>query len=183
MDLTTGHLFAGGGGDTEGAIASGYKSLWAVEYDKYAAAVYRHRFPETQLIEADITRLSDEFIQSLPVPSIIIGGSPCPDFSLAGSRAGIEGSRGQLFFEFVRFLRLLQPPLFLFENVEGLLSSGEGQDYFQVINAFAEVGYMGSGQLRNGKRHVPQNRSRVFLVGVHRRYSHISTDALQAIAC
>lgn len=181
--LTSGHLFAGGGGDTEAAITAGYKPIWAVEYDKYAAAVYRHRFPETKLIQSDIGALSNEFIQSLPTPSIIIGGSPCPDFSLAGSRSGIEGNRGQLFFEFIRFLRIKQSPLFLFENVKGLLSSNEGEDFKAVIKSFAEVGYMGSWQLRNGNRHVPQNRERVFIVGVHRRYSHISADALQAIAC
>ena len=183
MKLTTGHLFAGAGGDSQGSRDAGYSPLWAVEHDFYAAAVYRYRFPQTQLIVADITTLSDEFIQSLPTPAIIIGGSPCSDFSLAGSRAGIEGSRGQLFFEFIRFLSIKQPPLFLFENVKGILSSNKGLDFEEVIKAFAEVGYVGTWQLRNGNRHVPQNRERVFCVGVHRRYSHISTDALQAIAC
>lgn len=183
MKLTTGHLFAGAGGDTEGAIAAGYSPLWAVEHDFYAAAVYRYRFSQAELVQANITTLSNEFIQSLPTPAVIIGGSPCPDFSLAGSRAGIEGSRGQLFFEFIRFLSIKQPPLFLFENVKGLLSSSNGQDFEEVIKAFAEVGYVGTWQLRNGNRHVPQNRERVFCVGVHRRYSHLAADALQAIAC
>lgn len=171
MQLTSGHLFAGGGGDTEGAIAANYKPVWAIEYDKYAASVYRKRFPETTLVESDITQLSDDFIQHLGVPSIIIGGSPCPDFSIAGSRSGFEGSRGQLFFEFVRFLRILQPPAFLFENVAGLLSHDDGKTFAKVIASFAKVGYVGSWQLRNGNRHVPQNRQRIFVVGIHRRCS------------
>ena len=168
MQLTSGHLFAGGGGDTEGAIAAGYKPIWAIEYDKYAAAVYRRRFPDVSLIESDITQLSDDTIRSFTIPDIIIGGSPCPDFSVAGNRSGLSGDRGKLFFEFVRFLRILQPQAFLFENVEGLLSHDNGETFARVIAAFAEVGYVGSWQLRNGSRHVPQNRRRVFCVGIQR---------------
>ncbi len=165
--LTSAHLFAGGGGDTEGAIAAGYTPLWAIESDKHAAAVYRKRFPNTQLIEADIKTLSIEFIRQLPVPNILIWGSPCPDFSIAGKRAGIMGDRGQLFFEGIRFLGIVQPKLFLFENVQGLLSSNGGEDAKEVIRQFTKVGYVGSWQCRNGNRHVPQNRARVFFVGVH----------------
>ncbi|MEH2393703.1 MAG: DNA cytosine methyltransferase [Nostoc sp.] len=168
--LTAGILFAGGGGDTEGAIAAGYKPQWAIENNPYAAAVYRKRFPSVQLIEQDITTLTNEFIRSLYSVDIIIGGSPCPDFSLAGKRTGIEGTRGQLFFEFVRFLEILQPPAFLWEQVSAVLSSGEGLDYIKIIDALLQVGYLGTWQVRNGNRHVPQNRERLFCVGIHRRY-------------
>lgn len=165
--LTTAHLFAGGGGDTEGAIAAGYKPLWAVEIDKYAAAIYRHRFPQVQLIEADARSLTDEFVRDLPVPDILVSGSPCQDLSMAGNRAGINGIRSSCFFEFVRFLRLLQPPSFIFENVAGLLSSNSGEDFATILKSFAQVGYVGTWQVRNGSRWVPQNRQRVFCVGYH----------------
>jgi DNA (cytosine-5)-methyltransferase 1 len=176
MALTSAHLFAGGGGDTEGAIASGYQPIWAVEHDKYAAAVYRKRFPDVQLICSDITTLSDEFVQHLRVPDILVGGSPCPDFSLAGPRSGFEGTRGILFFEFVRFLRLLQPKAFLFENVQGLLSNDESRTFERVLWEFAQVGYVGAWQLRNGNRHLPQNRPRVFCVGLLRERASYSTE-------
>ena len=58
MELTSAHLFSGGGGDTQGAIAAGFKPIWAVESDKYAAAIYRFRFQETLLIEKDIKLLT-----------------------------------------------------------------------------------------------------------------------------
>ncbi|WP_368041853.1 DNA cytosine methyltransferase [Nostoc sp. TCL240-02] len=170
-------LFAGGGGCSEGAITAGYKPIWAVENNPYAAAVYRKRFPTTQLIEQDIARLTDEFIRNLYSVDIVIGGSPCPDFSLAGKRAGIEGTRGQLFFEFVRCLQIIQPPAFLWEQVSAVLSSGKGLDFIKILDAFAEVGYVGSWQVRNGKRHVPQNRERLFCVGIHRRYSGDNTKS------
>lgn len=168
---TTGHIFAGGGGDIQGAIAANQKPLWAVEYDKYAAAVLRFRFPEVQVIESDITQISDTFILSLPKVHTLIGGSPCPDFSSAGSGAGLAGDRGQLFFEYIRFLRLLQPQFFIFENVKGMLSSNNGDDFKQILQEFAQVGYVGSWQLRNANKYLPQNRERVFCVGILRKRS------------
>ncbi|WP_375491153.1 DNA cytosine methyltransferase [uncultured Nostoc sp.] len=105
----------------------------------------------------------------------------CPDFSLAGKRAGIAGTRGQLFFEGLRQIKLLQPPAFLWEQVSAVLSSGGGQDFIKILDAFAEVGYVGTWQVRNGNRHVPQNRERLFCVGIHRRYQGDVTEADQEI--
>ncbi|MBD2437379.1 DNA (cytosine-5-)-methyltransferase [Nostoc sp. FACHB-110] len=167
--LTSGHIFCGGGGDTEGSIAAGYRPIWGIEEDPYAAAVYRKRFPTTRLIEQDIRTITDEFILSLPVPDITIFGSPCPDFSVAGKRDGLAGIRGQLFFEGLRCIRLQRPPAFLFENVDGLLSADKGSAFPQVIQAFTSLGYCCTWQLRNGNRHVPQNRERIFIVGYHGR--------------
>jgi len=121
--FTSGHLFCGGGGDTDGIIRAGGNPIWGIDFNAKAAAVYRKRFPEVKLIEADISTLSDNFVHSLPRPNIICVGTPCPDFSTAGRRAGLDGLRGSLFFEFLRFLRLKQPNMFLFENVQGILSS------------------------------------------------------------
>ncbi|WP_109009248.1 DNA cytosine methyltransferase [Nostoc commune] len=165
--LTTGHIYCGGGGDTEGAIAAGYQSLWAVDNDPSAASVYRKRFPKILLIEQDIRSIADDFILGLPIPDVTIWGSPCPDFSLAGKRTGLAGVRGQLFFEGLRFLRLQRPSAFVFENVDGLLSADKATAFPQVIEAFTSLGYRCTWQLRNGNRHVPQNRERVFVVGYH----------------
>ncbi|WP_442938193.1 DNA cytosine methyltransferase [Nostoc sp.] len=170
-------LFAGSGGCSQGAVAAGYKPIWAIECDPYAAAVYQKRFPTTQLIEQDITTLTDEFISLLPTPDIIIGGSPCQNFSLAGDRTGLEGDRSSLFFEFIRFLQILQPPFVLWENVSSVLSSGGGEDFIKILDAFAAMGYMGNWQVRNGNRHVPQNRERLFCVGIHRRYQGDRAEA------
>lgn len=160
---TAGFLFAGGGGCTQGAINAGFNASWAVEYDKYAAAVYRARFPNTALYEADIRELDTGLFFS---PDLIIWGSPCPDFSTAGKRAGIEGDRGSLFWEGLRFLRNLKPKAFIFENVAGLLSVDNGQTFPLIIDEFRKLGYCGTWQLRNANRHVPQNRQRIFCVGI-----------------
>jgi DNA (cytosine-5)-methyltransferase 1 len=182
--LTSGHLFCGGGGDTEGALIAGYKPLWGIEKDKYAASVYRYRFARenTRIIEEDISKLSEKFIQSLPVPDIIIGGSPCQNFSLGGRREGLKGSQSSLFFEYLRFLRIIQPKMFLFENVSHLITINDGSDFKQIIESFASVGYVGNWQLRDAVRHVPQNRERLFCVGIHSKYTNYGNEMFQAIA-
>lgn len=180
--ITTAHAFCGGGGDSEGALLAECKPIWAIEYDKYAAAVYRRRFPDVQLIEADITTLSDDFVRGLPIPDVFLFGSPCPDFSVAGNGAGLEGTRGQLFFEGIRLLRLMQPKAFIFENVDGILSHDNGETFKAIIHTFGQLGYMGTWQRHNGNRHVPQNRPRVFCVGIHRKCAGNSAETLQAIA-
>lgn len=164
-EITSAHLFSGGGGDTDGAVRAGCKPLWAIESDRYSAAVYRYQFPKCRLIETDIRTLSNEFIQQLPKPSLLVGGSPCPDFSISGKRTGLQGERGSLFFEFIRMLRILRPKAFAFENVKGVLACNNGQDFRQIIQAFNDLGYLCEWQMRNGKHHVPQNRERVFVVG------------------
>jgi DNA (cytosine-5)-methyltransferase 1 len=176
MELTSAHLFCGGGGDTQGAIAAGYKPVWAIEFDKYAAAVYRFRFSETLLIEQNIKSLTDDYIKTFPIPAIIIAGSPCQDFSISGNRSGLAGTRGELFFELCRFLRLLQPPMFIWENVSGALSSGGGQDFKKILGSFAQLGYLGAYHSSGGSE--TQSRKRVFCVGLHWRYS----DSFSGIA-
>lgn len=169
MELTSAHLFCGGGGDTEGAIAAGFNPIWAIEFDKYAAAVYRYRFQETILFEANIKHITDDYIKRLEKPAIIIAGSPCQDFSISGNRAGLAGTRGELFFELCRFLRLLQPPIFIWENVSGALSSGGGQDFQKILGSFAELGYVGFWHSSGGNE--AQSRKRLFCVGLHWKYA------------
>ncbi|WP_442943976.1 DNA cytosine methyltransferase [Nostoc sp.] len=181
MYLTSGHIFSGASGDTQGAVAAGYRPVWAVENNPFAASVYRKRFPNTQLIEQDVATISDEFIRNLPTPDIILLTAPCVDFSLAGKRAGINGTRGSLFFEGLRWIRIQRPPALLFENVRGILSADKGTAFPQVIQAFTSLGYRCTWQLRNGNRHVPQNRERVFIVGYHGGGQGDSTEDRQEI--
>ncbi|WP_442944465.1 DNA cytosine methyltransferase [Nostoc sp.] len=167
MYLTSGHIFSGASGDTEGAIAAGYKPIWAIENDPHACSVYRKRFPNAQLVEQDIRAITDDFILALPIPDITILTCPCPDFSVAGKRDGLAGVRGQLFFEGLRFIKLQRPPALLFENVRGILSADDGTAFPKILESFTSLGYRCTWQLRNGNRHVPQNRERIFIVGYH----------------
>ena len=98
---------------------------------------------------------------------MVIGGSPCVSFSIAGARGGFDDTRGSLFFEYCRVIKQTQPKYFLFENVKGVLSHDKGQTIDTMIRAFNEVGYTVDLNLLNSKYFgVPQNRERIFVVGV-----------------
>jgi hypothetical protein len=176
--LTTGHVFCGGGGDTQGSFDAGCQPLWGIEKDAIAASVYRQRFNNAELWQNDITALSDEGIRLLPDVDVIIGGSPCPDFSIAGKREGIAGSRGSLFWEFVRVLLHKQPEFFIFENVKGLLSSDNRQAFPAVLQAFNDLGYACQWSVENANKFVPQNRERVFVVGFKDGYQACQYNSL-----
>lgn len=164
-ELTSGHLFAGGGGDTGGVIKAGFTPLWAVENDKYAASIFRYRFPSCRLLEQDIRTITDVEIKTLPTPTVVVITSPCQDFSTAGLRRGIEGDRGKLVWQAFRFLELLRPEYVIFENVKGIVSSNNGKDFQAIRDKFDSLQYLTQYYVRNGNRYVPQNRERVFIVG------------------
>jgi len=132
------------------------------EIDKYANMVLRYRF-------RDVKNYGDaEKIDWKEVPDfdMLVGGTPCQDLSVAGKRAGLNGSRSRLFFEFVRSLREKKPRYFIWENVKGALSSNGGWDFARVLLEFSEAGYSVWWQVLDATWFgIPQHRERVFVVG------------------
>jgi len=132
------------------------------EIDKYANMVLRYRFK-------DVKNYGDaEKIDWKEVPDfdMLVGGTPCQDLSVAGKRAGLNGSRSRLFFEFVRSLREKKPQYFIWENVAGALSSNGGWDFARVLLEFSEAGYSLWWQVLDATWFgIPQHRERVFVVG------------------
>lgn len=132
------------------------------EIDKYAAEIYQRHFP-THKNYGDITKINAE---ELPDFEVFVGGFPCQAFSVAGQRRGFEDTRGTLFFEIARIIRVKRPRYILLENVKGLLSHEGGRTYLTIKDTLAELGYDCERQTLNSKNHgVPQNRERVFIVG------------------
>lgn len=132
------------------------------EIDKYASAVLRYRFPNVKNY-GDITKID---WSTVPDFDLLVGGSPCQDFSIAGKRQGLSGLRSGLFNEYVRCLEEKKPSHFIWENVKGVMSSGGGRHFGIILNSLAEAGYSLSWQVLNAKDFgVPQNRERVFVVG------------------
>jgi len=132
------------------------------EIDKHASAVLKYRFPNVKNY-GDITKIDWSLV---PDFDLLVGGSPCQDLSIAGKRAGLEGGRSGLFYEYVRALEEKKPKHFIWENVKGALSSNGGRDFGAVLSALAEAGYSLWWQVLNAKDFgVPQNRERVFIVG------------------
>ena len=97
--------------------------------------------------------------------NLITFGFPCQDLSIAGKRTGLGGSRSGLFFEAMRIIRACRPRHFVFENVKGLFSSNNGEDWFTVLREVADSGYDGQWQLLNTRGFLPQNRERIYFVG------------------
>jgi len=170
-------LFAGIGGFRRGLESLGHQCVGYVEWDKFARKSYEAIWPESreEWTAHDITTVTDDALRRLSGSvggvDLIAFGSPCQDVSVAGRRAGFtsegELTRSGLFFEAMRFARLLKPRYLVMENVVGLLSSNNGRDMAAVIANFHEVG-MESVEwdvLNATEFEIPQNRERVFIVG------------------
>ena len=117
-------LFAGCGGSSLGYSMAGYRELLAVEWDDHAVETFKLKFPDVPVWHGDIAELSIE--ECLRITGlqpgdldVLDGSSPCQGFSTAGKRKMDDG-RNQLFREYVRLLRGLQPKVFVMENVSGM---------------------------------------------------------------
>lgn len=140
---TLGSLFDGIGGFPLAALHNGITPLWASEIEPFPIEVTRLRFPDMPHV-GDITKLNGA---DLPPVDIITGGSPCQDLSVAGARAGLAGARSGLFMEQVRIVKemrnaderrgrtahAVRPRYMCWENVPGVFSSAEGEDFRIVL--------------------------------------------------
>lgn len=132
------------------------------EIDKYASMVLKYHYPNIKNY-GDITKIS---WNKVPDFDVLVGGSPCQDFSIAGKRKGLRGARSSLAWEFIRGLRDKQPRSFIWENVKGVMSSRGGWDFANLLCAFSESGYDLWWQILNAKDFgVAQNRERIFVIG------------------
>jgi DNA (cytosine-5)-methyltransferase 1 len=101
---------------------------------------------------------------------LFVGGSPCQSFSMVGKRRGFADTRGTLFYEFARLIKEMQPKVFIFENVRGLLSHDNGNTWNIIKNTFEELGYTFYFDVLNAKNYgIPQNRERLYVIGFKRR--------------
>ena len=156
-------LFSGIGGFHLGLEKAGYKiNSYFSEVDKYAIEVYKNNFKNSNYVGS----VTDVQSKDLPKINAITFGSPCQDFSLAGKRKGMQGSRSSLISEAIRLISECKPDFFIWENVKGTFSSNSGEDFWAIIQAFANIGgYRLEWQLLNTKWFLPQNRERIYLVG------------------
>lgn len=160
--MTSGSLFAGIGGFDLGFQQAGIHTIWMAEKEPFCQAILRTHFPDAELF-GDVSYVTK---QSARAVDVITAGFPCQDLSVAGKRAGLEGTRSSLFWEVVRILGELRPAWFVLENVPGLFSSCEGRDFAVVLNALDELGYGLAWRVFNSQFFgVAQRRRRVFIVG------------------
>ena len=98
---------------------------------------------------------------------LFVGGSPCQSFSSVGFQGGLDDPRGNLFFEYARLVREIQPKVFIYENVRNLKKHNKGETWKIVEETFKSLGYNISSEILNAADYgIPQNRRRLFVVGV-----------------
>lgn len=97
---------------------------------------------------------------------LFVGGSPCQSFSMVGKRKGLEDPRGLLIYEFSRIVHEMQPKVFIYENVRGLLNHGKTETWKKLDSEFRKLGYTHYYRVLNAKNYgIPQNRERLFVIG------------------
>ena len=167
-------LFAGAGGLALGLEQAGLQDIGLVEFDKYAAATLRKNRPNWNVIEQDITKITDDstngiydYIDPSIELDVLSGGFPCQSFSYAGKRLGIEDTRGTLFYNYAHILKQTHPKMFIAENVRGLVTHDHGRTLKTIIDVFEQIGYHTTYRVLNAWDYgVAQKRQRMILIGI-----------------
>lgn len=140
----------------------GWKASFFSEIEKFPREVLAHHYPETPL-HGDFTTIQKGDYEPI---ELLVGGTPCQSFSVAGLRKGLADPRGNLMLEFGALAQRLQPRWLVWENVPGVLSSNSGRDFGSFLAMLAELGYGFSYRVLDAQFFgVAQRRRRVFVIG------------------
>lgn len=167
-------LFCGCGGFSKGFEEAGFNICLGIDLWNDALITYKKNFPDAVVINEDIVNVSGKQIlettgMEIGDVDVIIGGPPCQGFSVSGKRM-IDDDRNKLYKSFVELVAELQPKLFVMENVPGLIRLFGGRVGEQVVDDFTEIGYTVKYQILSADNYgVPQQRKRVFFVGVNNK--------------
>jgi DNA (cytosine-5)-methyltransferase 1 len=140
----------------------GWRSAFFSEIDPFPRAVLAHRFPGVP-VHGDFTTIQAGQYDAI---DLLVGGTPCQSFSVAGLRKGMADERGNLALEYLRLADRLRPRWLVWENVPGVLSSNEGRDFGAFLGGLGELRYGFAYRVLDAQHFgVPQRRRRVFVVG------------------
>jgi len=142
----------------------GWQPVAFSEIEPFPCSVLAHHFPNVPNL-GDVTKFEEWDIEPGSV-DVLVGGTPCQSFSIAGLRGGLKDGRGNLALTYCRILQKFRPKWFLWENVPGVLSSNGGRDFGSILGAMVELGYGIAYRILDAQYFgVPQRRRRVFVVG------------------
>lgn len=140
----------------------GWKPSFFSEIEGFPRAVLQHHYPKIPL-HGDFTTIKGDEYDSI---DLLVGGTPCQSFSVAGLRGGLDDDRGNLALEFLRLADRTRPRWLVWENVPGVLSSNGGRDFGSIIGGMVELGYGIAYRILDAQYFgVAQRRRRVFIVG------------------
>ena len=140
----------------------GWKASFLSEIEAFPRSVLAHHYPETPL-HGDFTTIKAGEYEPI---DLLVGGTPCQSFSVAGLRGGLDDDRGNLALEYLRLSDRLRPRWLVWENVPGVLSSNGGRDFGAILGGMVELGYGVAYRVLDAQfLGVAQRRRRVFVVG------------------
>ena len=141
----------------------GWKPVGFSEIEKFPSQVLAHHYPQVTNF-GDMTKYKEWNINDSV--GLLVGGTPCQSFSVAGLRKGLDDPRGNLALTYVGILDRFRPKWCVWENVPGVLSSGGGRDFGSFLGALGELGYGWAYRVLDAQNFgVAQRRRRVFVVG------------------
>jgi DNA (cytosine-5)-methyltransferase 1 len=167
LSLKLGTLFSGIGAPEQAAqcVYNDVELAFACEFDKFARESFLANYAiKPEHFHKNINDMCAKKYKGKI--DILVGGSPCQSFSIAGLKKGLEDKRGQLIWQYYRIITEVQPPVFIYENVKGMVSDNNGKTLKDFLQVFREAGYHCHSSVLNTKDYgVPQNRERIFIVG------------------
>jgi DNA (cytosine-5)-methyltransferase 1 len=174
-------LFCGCGGFSLGFKQAGFAVRFGIDQWKDAVVTYKRNFPEAVAMTDDIRNITGDMItEQLEIAKedvdVIIGGPPCQGFSISGKRDAND-PRNVLYKSFVNIVDSLKPKLFVMENVPGLVRLFDGKAIESIVDDFSDIGYHVTYRILSANNYgVPQQRKRVFLVGINTDKIKLTTE-------
>ncbi len=166
--LTVLELCAGAGGQALGLEQAGFGHTALIEIDADACRTLRHNRPDWNVVKGDVTAFDAKPFRGV---DLVAGGLPCPPFSVAGKQRG-EADERNLFPSAFRIIQEAQPKAVMIENVRGLLDARFGYYRELIADRLKSLGYITRFELLNASNFgVPQNRPRVFIIGLRPEYA------------
>lgn len=163
--LTCVEICAGAGGQALGLAMAGFVHVALVEYEQEYCNVLKANRPEWNVICADVHKFDGHPYEGV---DLLVGGVPCPPFSVAGKQLGKDDER-DLFPEAIRLIREIRPRAVMLENVRGFLDSGFEEYRDHIFTEIKKLGYVTHIKLLNASDYgVPQLRPRVVIVGIRK---------------
>lgn len=165
MGLRYGSVCSGVEAATAAWHALGWQPQWFSEIEKFPSAVLKHHYPDVPNL-GDMTKLHESPVFNERSIDLLVGGTPCQSFSVAGLRKGMADPRGNLALVYLALAAAKRPRWIVWENVPGVLSSNKGRDFGAFLGGLEQLGYGFAYRVLDAQYFgVAQRRRRVFVVG------------------
>ena len=177
-------LFCGCGGLSKGFEMAGFNTVLAIDFWKDAVETFNNNHKNKVAICDDVSKISNDFLDDFTKKNKItgiVGGPPCQGYSTVGKR-DINDDRNYLYLQYCRIVEKVKPEFFVLENVKGLLTLNNGKFKEDIVERFTKLGYIVDYKILNSSDYgVPQNRNRVFFVGIKNKKFKFPKEKLKKV--